>query len=151
MISICCVYPSNFAIDTFLYNGDSQRNAEETVVYILQILQLIHSYTTGDSGWDSARLLCISFKFCNWYIPIQPRCTWQSVERRCVYPSNFAIDTFLYNGFGQSIVVGLLCISFKFCNWYIPIQRYLGEPSWTLCCVYPSNFAIDTFLYNQWI
>ena len=41
------------------------------VVYILQILQLIHSYTTSP---------LIS-----------------TITNCCVYPSNFAIDTFLYN------------------------------------------------------
>ncbi len=41
----------------------------------------------------------------------------------CVYPSNFAIDTFLYNKANR----------YYFCH---------------QGCVYPSNFAIDTFLYN---
>ena len=68
----CCVYPSNFAIDTFLYNHVARGNQWNGVVYILQILQLIHSYTTALG-----------------------RVSWWAC---CVYPSNFAIDTFLYNG-----------------------------------------------------
>ena len=62
---VSCVYPSNFAIDTFLYNYVTDDILEKTVVYILQILQLIHSYTTGAHILGCPVKLCISFKFCN--------------------------------------------------------------------------------------
>ena len=168
-------------------------------MYILQILQLIHSYTTTDTKGVYLIQLCISFKFCNWYIPIQLFLLVFTLSYSCVYPSNFAIDTFLYNvrrrclallavvyilqilqlihsyttcvGFWKSF--RKLCISFKFCNWYIPIQlnlfswersnvvyilqilqlihsytTVLRSENHLVSCVYPSNFAIDTFLYN---
>ena len=170
-----CVYPSNFAIDTFLYNSMLLRVCLLIVVYILQILQLIHSYTTYRCRFRRSIGLCISFKFCNWYIPIQPAPIKSTLEACCVYPSNFAIDTFLYNFWtniqrnkqvvyilqilqlihsyttkiAKTDCASLLCISFKFCNWYIPIQ-HRDTTSRLLCsCVYPSNFAIDTFLYNS--
>ena len=118
-----CVYPSNFAIDTFLYNHlcfivvlicvvyilqilqliHSYTTMRvllliaQQVVYILQILQLIHSYTTDTQTQTRPKTLCISFKFCNWYIPIQLDFAAKVAKSGCVYPSNFAIDTFLYN------------------------------------------------------
>ena len=143
-----CVYPSNFAIDTFLYNNYVSLRLFGVVVYILQILQLIHSYTTFNGTHAVTVLLCISFKFCNWYIPIQQGTSLLDPVLCCVYPSNFAIDTFLYNSTCKSSEMLMLCISFKFCNWYIPIQqkRYVEVAQGG--CVYPSNFAIDTFLYN---
>ena len=60
-----CVYPSNFAIDTFLYNLHIQKETHGRSVYILQILQLIHSYTTLVRIKLLTSQVCISFKFCN--------------------------------------------------------------------------------------
>ena len=62
---------SKFAIDTNLYNVARSKQAGLCVVYILQNLLLILTYTTN-------------YKL-------------EYHEVRCVYPSKFAIDTNLYN------------------------------------------------------
>ena len=60
-----CVYPSNFVIDKILYNGIEVRTLVCLVVYILQILSSIRSYTTSSDFAVLRAMLCISFKFCH--------------------------------------------------------------------------------------
>ena len=63
--NVCCVYPSNFVIDKILYNYPYKRTARNLVVYILQILSSIRSYTTVFGFCGGGSWLCISFKFCH--------------------------------------------------------------------------------------
>ena len=59
-----CVYPSKFAIDTNLYNPHTLQMTHEEVVYILQNLLLILTYTTPCTALVTVSALCISFKIC---------------------------------------------------------------------------------------
>ena len=59
-----CVYPSKFAIDTNLYNRQCVVPYPSRVVYILQNLLLILTYTTMAGLRRVSNALCISFKIC---------------------------------------------------------------------------------------